>query len=410
MSSSSSSPINVDTYTPPHSHGTPCDSGNDIYHGQRYVFTINNPLDHARTMVYSQIGKNISTAISHNNEDNYVAYAIWSLERGSNGTPHIQGYLECHKKIRWQALKNKIRSLNMWTAPAMGKADVNIDYVSHTGKHANKPGSLIEGPWYLGGAPVVKDKGTRTDIINLAEDLKQGKSLRQLATDHTSTMLKYFGNAQKIQTLLSKKKRSWMTELIIYTGVAGSGKSHSAYTEAQQFLADNNIDEEPYMLMIPSNKNAPLWWQDYDGQSVVIIDDFYGTIDLNYFKLLIDKYPMKVNIKNGHAEFLAKRVYVTSNQGWRSWWGTDLLSNRENEAAIMRRITREKHFDTPYGQEQRDDTSAPVRSNAMIGPIPGDWSGLGGQSPISFQARQASQNLNDYEREFLEEEFGDFNL
>jgi len=107
-------------------------------------------------------------------------------------------------------------------------------------------------------------------------------------------------------------------------------------------------DEIPYDLMVPSKKGDAVWWEGYTGQRVVIIDDFYGNLDIDTFKRIIDRYPLKVNVKNGSAQFLAERVYITSNTGWRNWWPTDLLSNKNNEPAILRRITVEKNFINVY--------------------------------------------------------------
>jgi hypothetical protein len=190
-------------------------------------------------------------------------------------------------------------------------------------------------------------------------------------------MLKYFSNAAKLVALIGERKRSWMTELYIYTGVAGTGKSHAAHVEGQKYLDDNNIAEEPYDLMVPS-KGQKLWFQNYSGESVVIIDDFYGTISIDDMKRLIDKYPCKVENKNGHTEFLAKRVYITSNVGWRNWWGSDLLANANNEEALTRRITVDRSFTQKYVAPilnnpvmQIDDIvneNQLQRQNAIVGP------------------------------------------
>lgn len=164
--------------------------------------------------------------------------------------------------------------------------------------------------------------------------------------------------------------------LCFVLGIAGSGKSYSAHAEAKAYLASNNIDEEPYDLMLPS-KGDKLWFEDYNGESVVIIDEFYGQIDIDKFKNLIDEHPCKVNVKNGFAQFLAKRVYITSNTKWQNWWGSDLLKNKANVWAIQRRITLEKVFEhvfmpalhpvTVLGEEtQDDDDNMLVRSDAML--------------------------------------------
>lgn len=146
---------------------------------------------------------------------------------------------------------------------------------------------MLAGPYEFGTAS--KGAGTRTDISDLASDIIKGHGIKRLAQDHTVSMLRYFSNAQKLVSILGTEKRKVMTELYIYTGIAGTGKSHSAHVEGQKWLDDNGFDEEPYDLMVPSKKADKLWFQNYTGQKVVIIDDFYGTIDIDTFKRLIDR-------------------------------------------------------------------------------------------------------------------------
>jgi len=57
---------------------------------------------------------------------------------------------------------------------------------------------------------------------------------------------------------------------------------------------------------------------------------------------------MIVNIKNGSAQLLARRVYITSNIGWENWWGSELLANKNDKGAIERRITENRKFDVIY--------------------------------------------------------------
>lgn len=315
----------------------PHDSSSAGYNGSYYVFTINNFDDD--DVALSGLGEVLVSRCG-------IKAAVWSYEVGESGTPHVQGYLQLASKCKWPALRNKLRPIGAWCAPAKGSASQNNDYICHTGNHSDKPG-LVKGPWTYGELKM-SGPGSRTDIDGLCAAIKKGDSLKKLANDHTSTMLKYFNNAQKLSSLLNTKVRDFMTELYIYTGVAGSGKSHAAFKEACDFLKAQGLDEQPYYLMVPASKSIPLWFQDYVGQSVVIIDDFYGSIDIDFFKRLIDKYPLTVNLKNGSAQFLAKRVYVTSNVGWRNWWGAELLANKENESAIERRIFVNKIFTEKY--------------------------------------------------------------
>lgn len=255
------------------------DRVNTTYQGVRFVFTINNPPEN------SPDWGSVSDFGDWFVEKYKARFVYWCLEKGALGTPHIQGYFELKKDTRISSMKNKFRSraLSGWVAVAKGTAQDSIDYIGHTGDFNDKEG-LVEGPWSVGSVMV---KGQRTELEAVATAIRGGASLKTLAREHTSTMLRVFNNARNLIALLDERERDWMTELYIYTGIAGSGKSHAAHQEAKQYLRDNNIDEKPYDLMVPG-KNQPLWWQGYTGQAVVIIDDFYGTISIDEIKRLID--------------------------------------------------------------------------------------------------------------------------
>lgn len=343
---------------------------NDTYQGKYYVFTINNPS-------LAQLGitsyENLHQAISKRGHE--VRYAIWSLEIGNSGTPHIQGYMQLKEKVRVSRLKGQLATKRFWVAPAKGLPNHNNEYISHTGKHAGKAG-LLDGPWTHGTCALVT-QGARSDLETVAERIKTGASLKDLAREHTSTFIKYSGGISKAIELCDDRKRTWTTELYIYWGVAGSGKSHAAHEEGRQYLQEYDINEDVYDLMLPDTKNDKLWWQGYTGQSVVVMDDFAGTIDPHTFKRLVDRWPMTVEKKNGSTAFLAKRIYITSNHKWSSWWGTSTFAHINDREAFERRITVEKEFTVKYikpvadpmmatGSMFRDDSLTSILGNARI--------------------------------------------
>ncbi|KAL0152209.1 hypothetical protein M9458_051932 [Cirrhinus mrigala] len=53
------------------------------------------------------------------------------------------------------------------------------------------------------------------------------------------------------------------------------------------------------------------WWDGYDGQDNVIIDDFYGWIAYDELLRVCDRYPCKVPVKGAFVEFVAKWEFVT---------------------------------------------------------------------------------------------------
>lgn len=180
------------------------------YEGRRYVFTLNNPATNSpKWGGVSDFGVWLFNILG-------LSFIIWSYEKGASGTKHFQGYLELSKKSHLQSIKNKFKAFGAWVAPAKGTAQQSIEYISHTGKWIGKQG-LIAGAWEK-GQPAKLAQGTRTDLKLLADDIKKGHDLKKIAEDHTATLLKCCSNAKQLISLLNKKKRSWMTELYIYTG------------------------------------------------------------------------------------------------------------------------------------------------------------------------------------------------
>ncbi|KAF8784594.1 Replication-associated protein like [Argiope bruennichi] len=57
--------------------------------------------------------------------------------------------------------------------------------------------------------------------------------------------------------------------------------------------------------------------------------------DYSYGDLLrlLDRYPLKVPIKGGYAEFNSEIIYITSNQHWSEWY-----PSIPNKDALWRRI------------------------------------------------------------------------
>jgi len=65
---------------------------------QYWMFTINNPQpDYEPVRVWPD-----------------VAYAIWQLERGANGTPHFQGYVVFQRKKRGTWVKKHCHAFAHW--------------------------------------------------------------------------------------------------------------------------------------------------------------------------------------------------------------------------------------------------------------------------------------------------------
>lgn len=62
------------------------------------------------------------------------------------------------------------------------------------------------------------------------------------------------------------------------------------------------------------------WWDGYEGQHTVVIDEFYGWIKYDFFLRLTDRYPLQVETKGGVVQFVSRRIVFTSNAAPDTWY------------------------------------------------------------------------------------------
>ena len=70
----------------------------------------------------------------------------------------------------------------------------------------------------------------------------------------------------------------------------------------------------------------------YDGQKILLLDDFKGDIDLTRLYRLLDRWPYRCNVKNGYKYAQWTKIYITSNSTPDKWYST-------YTPALKRRLT-----------------------------------------------------------------------
>lgn len=281
------------------------------------MFTINNPPE----------GVGPHAWVDH------VDYCVWQKEVGENGTPHLQGYciLKKYKDLPW--LKKFLSATAHWER-RRGKH-------SEAKAYCTKEDTRKEGPFEYGTEPEGDGQGARTDISALKRALDEGQTEAEIA-DNPETFgfwLRYQRSITRYRMLMRANERTWHTHCLVLWGPPGVGKSRRALEEA---------GEGAYWLRKPS-AGGQVWFDGYDGQEVVVIDEFYGWIARDLMQRLCDRYPCLVDTKGGATAFLAKRIIITSNEHPSRWWPKVGLG------AMVRRLTgdcgRVEHMDYPRQNE-----------------------------------------------------------
>lgn len=79
------------------------------------------------------------------------------------------------------------------------------------------------------------------------------------------------------------------------------------------------------------------YWSDYEGEKVVVLDEFKGWVPAALFKRLFDCTPLSVEVKYGSRQMVAERVVLISNYMPERWYKEE---NEELQKAVDERIMR----------------------------------------------------------------------
>jgi hypothetical protein len=241
-----------------------------------------------------------------------IAYLVFGREVGEQGTAHLQGYLHLSSKKRFNYVKDLLPG-NPHIEGAKGTPSQNRTYCT-------KDGDFEEFGSCPGG------QGSRSDLAEACELVKDGKRLRDIVETHPTVVAKYFRGLSVIRGLRPRKPRPKPTVWVLW-GEAGSGKTYSS----RQLANDQATDSEIY------SHRGGKWWADYDGEKCVIFNDFTGScISASNWCRLIDTEPFPLEFKGGSAWAEFTHLFISSNYPPFMWWNLPL----ERMRAAMRRIDK----------------------------------------------------------------------
>jgi len=257
------------------------------------------------------------------------SYIKFQYEKGKEGTLHYQGvfYLKCT-----QACRSLLATYDRcgYFAPV-----ISIEGATN---YCGKTESRIDGPWTAGSLPA---QGRRSDLIECKNIVDNGGGMDELFELQFANAVRY-GRGLKEYVAIKRRGnvRKWQTVCYVYTGDAGTGKTQAAIAESTTWGGGT------YWLTV-EHTGGKLWWDGYEGQENVIVDEFNCGIPLTDFKRLIDCTPLSIPIKGGMTQFLAKRIWFLSNKVLDVWYYKAAPPGPDRNA-FNRRIHYHERFDTLF--------------------------------------------------------------
>lgn len=261
--------------------------------------------------------------LNHWTEDEYnklvslpYRYLVIGSETGASGTPHLQGYVHLIKRMRLSGLKPFAERAH-WEV-SRGTGPQASDYCKKDGVF-EEFGDMPDETGTAGGA-VEKERW-----VSAFAACKVGK-LDDVPAD---ILMRCYRTCKEIAKdyMCKPADADDVTGVWIY-GPPGVGKSRKARAD--------------YPGAYDKMQNK--WWDGYQGQDFVILDDFDSKEMGHLLKIWADRYSFLAETKGGAVNIRPKKFIVTSNYspdeivGW-----DDVL------VAAIRRRFHVIHMQNPFG-------------------------------------------------------------
>jgi len=228
-----------------------------------------------------------------------VRYGCWSQEIAeTTGTPHLEGYTAWSTTMSLEAFKSKVSATPehpkgrlRYEPQTKGTAQENHDYCAGlVEKKGNKLNDTLET---FGEIP---QQGARTDWRKAVEQVRARAPVVDVIGDQPH-LLPAIRALERFATLTHQPPKDRDVRVVYIAGPAGCGKTraiHTAYPNAYW-------------------KPEGQWWDGYEHQEVVVLDDFYSDIPYAQLLRVLDRYPLRLPVKGGFVPANYTTVLITSN-------------------------------------------------------------------------------------------------
>jgi len=233
-----------------------------------------------------------------------AVYLVIGKEIGKTGTPHLQGFATFQTMQRMSAMQ-KISKRAHWET-AYGTTEQAAEYCKKDGDYEERgvmPKPKGEGEKERWAAAKKAAQAGKLDDIPEDIYVRYYRTLKEIAKDH----------------MVKPDDADDVTGVWLW-GAPGVGKSRKAR------------EDYPGAYFKMQNK----WWDGYQGEEYVILDD-YDSKELGHLlKIWADRYSFMAETKGGALHIRPKKIVITSNYS-----PEDPIFDWDDmkREAIMRRMT-----------------------------------------------------------------------
>lgn len=228
--------------------------------------------------------------------------AVFQQEKGGiTGYEHFQCYVQLPSPRRWSTMKKMLAD--------SGFDDAHFERQWATGaacyRYCTKEDTRIDGPWVIGNIQMNDKQGQRSDIAKLKKMIMDGMSYNDvLLADETGNAGRYRAMLKDLQEARNAKKldsQGWRKIEVNYlSGASGVGKT--------RYIFDHYKSDEFYRITDYSNP-----WDRYNGQKVVVFDEFSGQPTIEEMLDWLDCYTTQLRARYNNRIGSYDEAWVISN-------------------------------------------------------------------------------------------------
>jgi len=257
-----------------------------------WCFTLNNYTEDDATNILGMVSE-------------FFRYICFGREVGESGTPHLQGYAYSVNPCSFTYVRARIPSAH-WEV-SKGRPDQAIAYCEK------------DGVFYERGQRPISSAAKGDKEKQRWDEAREKAEAGELAAIPSDIYIRFYGTLKTIAKdhMVRPSDAEECTGVWIY-GRAGIGKSRKAR------------EDYPDAYMKMANK----WWDGYQGEDCVIIDDLDTKHDClaHHLKIWGDRYGFIAETKGGAIMIRPKKIVVTSqysiDQIWHDSETIDALKRR----------------------------------------------------------------------------------
>ncbi len=227
----------------------------------------------SRNWTFTDFEKLDLKSIYEQNKD-IIRYLCFGLEIcPKTKKEHFQGWIQLVNKKTLGGVKRVFGTKKLHLEACIASPELNDKYCSKDGKFTKY------GQW--------KYQGQRTDLEQLKKDINDGLNMKKIADDHFSNFIRYHHGIYKYRELILKEhtKRFRQIKVVLRCGTTGTNKTRTA------------VENNPNAFLI--NGYNLKWFDGYEGEETLIIDEYNNDIGITQLLKILDGYQLRLPIKGG---------------------------------------------------------------------------------------------------------------